>query len=73
MRPVCVKRAGRWKDPASACEGGRLLNGITKLQFRLIAQHDDIYEPGVLVQLVDISILFPPYRYLATFNSSHAR
>lgn len=39
-----MKRAGRRKDPASACEGGRLLNGITKLQFRLIAPHDDIYE-----------------------------
>lgn len=51
MRPVCVKRAGRRKDPASACEGGRLLNGITKLQFRLIAQHSDIYDlrAGVLV------------------------
>lgn len=55
MRPVCVKRP----NPASACEGGRLLNGITKLQFRLIAQHDDIYDRELLARFVDISILFP--------------
>lgn len=67
MRPVCVKRAGRrGRAPQVRAKVAACLMGLQNYNLDWSPNATIFMTERVLVQFVDISILFPPYRYLAT-------